>query len=191
MTTQPTLRTPGLVLRPFAPSDAPIVQLLAGVAAVANTTLTIPHPYKDGLAEAWIATHAPAYALRENVVFAITAQDGNLVGAINLRLELGHHRGELGYWIGEPFWGRGYATEAVCAVIEYGFLTLGLNRIEARHLSRNPASGRVMQKAGMRHEGQQRQHVHKNGRFEDLEYYGILRSDHDSTSRSSGERPGT
>jgi len=179
--TQPTLRTPRLALRPFATSDASTVQRLAGVAAVADTTLTIPHPYTDGLAEAWIATHEPPYTRRDNVVFAITGEEGNLVGAINLRLELGHHRGELGYWIGEPFWGRGYATEAVRAVLEYGFLTLALNRIEARHLVRNPASGRVMQKAGMRREGEQRQHVRKNGRFEDLEYYGILRSDLDST----------
>jgi len=178
---QPILRTPRLLLRPFTPSDAPTVQQLAGAAAVAATTLAIPHPYREGLAQAWIATHQPAYARRENVVFAITEQNGNLVGALNLRLELEHSRGELGYWIGEPFWGRGYATEAVCAVIDYGFLTLGLNRIEARHLSRNPASGRVMQKAGMRHEGRQRQHVRKNGRFEDLECYGILRSDHESS----------
>ena len=176
MSTQPTLRTPRLLLRPFTPEDAPTIQRLAGVAAVANTTLSIPHPYPDGLAETWIATHEPAYVRRDNVVFAITEQ-GSLVGAINLRLEADHYRGELGYWIGQPFWGRGYGTEAVRAVIEYGFETLALNRVVARHLRRNPASGRVMQKAGMRREGEQRQHIHKNGRFEDLEYYGIVRGD--------------
>jgi len=177
MTDQPILRTRRLVLRPFALSDASAVQRMAGVAAVADTTLSIPHPYEDGVAEAWIATHGPAYRRGENVVFAITDRDGVLVGAINLRLVAEDHRGELGYWVGVPFWGRGYATEAVQAVIGYGFTTLELNRLEARHLSRNPASGRVMQKAGMHHEGHQRQHVRKNGRFEDLEYYGILRTD--------------
>jgi ribosomal-protein-alanine N-acetyltransferase len=177
MTTQPTLRTARLILRPFSLSDAPTVQQLAGVAAVADSTLTIPHPYQDGIAEAWIKGHEPAYGRGESIVFAIAQKDGGLVGAINLRLELTHNRGELGYWIGVPFWGKGYATEAVSAVIDYGFSTLELNRIEARHLSRNPASGRVMQKAGMRHEGHQRQHVKKNGRFEDLDYYGIVRTD--------------
>jgi ribosomal-protein-alanine N-acetyltransferase len=173
--TQPTLRTTRLLLRPFGMGDASVVQRLAGAAAVADTTQNIPHPYEDGLAEAWIASHEPAYTRGERVVFAITEQDGNLVGAINLNLRQEHHRAELGYWIGEPYWGRGYATEAAQAIIEYGFTTLALNRIVATHLTRNPASGRVMQKAGMRHEGVQRQHVYKNGRFEDLESYGIIR----------------
>ena len=177
MSQQPILETPRLVLRPFALSDAPTVQRLAGAAAVADTTLAVPHPYADGMAEAWIATHQAAFERGENVVFAITLREGELVGAINLHLEPPHQRGELGYWIGEPYWNRGYATEALRAVIEYGFAIQGLNRMVARHLRRNPASGRVMQKAGMRREGEQRQHVMKNGRFEDLEYYGILRSD--------------
>ena len=177
MTDQPILRTRRLVLRPFTPSDGSAVQHLAGAASVADTTLTIPHPYGDGVAEAWIATHGPAYRRGENVVFAITDGDDSLVGAINVRLEKKDQRAELGYWIGEPFWGRGYATEAVQAAIGYGFTTLALNRLEARHLSRNLASGRVMQKAGMRHEGHHRQQVRKNGRFEDMESYSILRTD--------------
>jgi RimJ/RimL family protein N-acetyltransferase len=97
-------------------------------------------------------------------VYAICEPSGIVLGAINLRLELPHQRGELGYWIGEPYWGRGYATEAVSALIRYGFDTVGLNRIYARHLARNPASGRVMAKAGMQREGAQRQHVLKSGR---------------------------
>ena len=177
MTSQPTLRTPRLVLRPFSLADATTVQRLAGAAVVADTTLTIPHPYGEGLAQAWIQTHGPAFDRREKVVFAIAKTDGELIGAVNLRLEPEHSRGELGYWIGRPYWGQGFATEAVRAVIEYGFLTQDLNRIEARHMTRNPASGRVMEKAGMKHEGQQRQQVYKNGRYEDLEYYGILRID--------------
>jgi ribosomal-protein-alanine N-acetyltransferase len=186
MTGQPTLHTPRLVLRPFATADAPTVQHLAGMPEIADTTLNVPHPYEDGVAEAWIGTHEPAYSRQESVVFAITRKDGALIGAINLALKLTHRRGELGYWIGKPYWGKGYATEAVRSVIEYGFSTLDLNRIEARHLRRNPASGRVMQKAGMRHEGHQRQHVVKNGEFEDLEYYGILRADLSPGNRTLG-----
>lgn len=155
-------------------SDAPTVQTLAGTFAVSDTTRLIPYPYPDGAAEQWIAAQPAAFEQKENVVFAITLPTNELVGAIHLRLSGNDQCGELGYWIGEHFWGRGYATEAVRAVIDFGFDTIGLHRIEAHHLSRNPSSGRVMQKAGMQHEGTMRERVLKNGRFESLEVYGVL-----------------
>jgi RimJ/RimL family protein N-acetyltransferase len=112
------------------------------------------------------------------VTLAITDSSGTLVGAISLRLELGHERAELGYWIGVPYWGRGYATEAAGAMVGYGFDELGLNRIHAHHLARNPASGRVLEKTGFTHEGLHRAHILKNGRFEDIHSFAVLRSDH-------------
>ena len=84
-------------------------------------------------------------------------------------------RAELGYWIGKPYWGQGYCTEAARATLDFGFEQLGLNRIFAHHFARNPASGRVMQKIGMTREGRLRQHVKKWDAFEDLELYGILK----------------
>lgn len=175
---QPILRTARLVLRPFEPADAKAVQHLAGAPEVADTTQNIPHPYEDGMAEAWIATHSGAFERRESVVLAITHPTDGIVGALNLRLEMQHERAEIGYWIGVPFWGRGYATEAVREGLRYGFLELGLHRIYATHMTRNPASGRVMQKAGMRHEGRHREHVVVKGRHEDIEVYGILGTEH-------------
>jgi RimJ/RimL family protein N-acetyltransferase len=83
----------------------------------------------------------------------------------------------LSYWIGKAHWGRGYCTEAGRTILEYGFTKLGLNRIHANHISRNPASGRVMQKLGMIHEGRGRQHAKHWGVFEDLEFYAILRNE--------------
>ncbi|HKG93136.1 MAG TPA: GNAT family protein [Gemmatimonadaceae bacterium] len=88
-----------------------------------------------------------------------------------------HARGELGYWVGAGMWGRGYATEAARAVVSFGFATLGLNRIQARHFLRNPASGRVLQKLGMRCEGMHRQAYRRWGRFEDVAVYAILASE--------------
>jgi ribosomal-protein-alanine N-acetyltransferase len=173
----PTLRTARLVLRPFAMADAPAVQRLAGASEVASTTLNIPHPYEDGMAEVWIASHASAFTRNELAVFAIGLPDHALIGAISLRLEPLHRRAELGYWVGVPFWSHGYATEAAQATLAYGFQALGLNRIHATHLRRNPASGRVMEKIGMRYEGTHRQHVWKDGRFEDLVRYAILSGD--------------
>jgi ribosomal-protein-alanine N-acetyltransferase len=178
MAQQPTWTSDRLVLRPFAMTDAPDVQRLAGDRAVASTTLNIPHPYEDGAAEAWIASHQEGFDSGKQVTIAITLRDGTLIGAIGLHVNQEHRRAELGYWIGKPYWGNGYCTEAAEAVLRYGFETLGLNRIHARHLARNPASGRVMQKIGMRHEGYLRQHAKKWGVFEDVELYAILKNEY-------------
>jgi [ribosomal protein S5]-alanine N-acetyltransferase len=177
MTVQPVLTTDRLVLRPFCAADARAVQEFVGKREIASTTLNIPHPYEDGMAEAWIAKHEPAWQRGELATFAITEASEGLVGAIGLVIESAHQRAEAGYWIGLPFWGRGYATEALSALIAFGFTQLNLNRIHASHFTRNPASGRVMVKAGMSYEGCFRQHVLKWGRFEDLSKYAILRSE--------------
>ena len=86
----------------------------------------------------------------------------------------GHRRAELGYWIAVDCWNRGYATEASRRIIDFGFESLGLHRIEAHHFLRNPASGRVMQKMGMQQEGVVRDHVVKWDRYESLVVYSIL-----------------
>jgi len=172
---QPTMDTTRLVLRPFALADAAAVQALAGDREVAYSTLNIPHPYPDGAAEAWIGTLPEAYDRGEAAVFALALQDGGeLVGTCGLRLELAHARAELGYWIGRDYWGRGLATEAAAAAVEFAFGRLGLHRVFAHHYSRNPASGAVLRKLGMRHEGTARSHALKWGKFEDIEQYGIL-----------------
>jgi RimJ/RimL family protein N-acetyltransferase len=172
------LTTPRLLLRPFTLADAPEVQRLASDRDIASTTLNIPHPYEDGMAEAWIDTHQAQYEQGTLVNFAMVGRsDGKLIGAIGLHPDRQHNRAELGYWVGKPFWNQGYCTEAAQAVVRYGFEVLGLHRIHATHIKRNPASGRVMQKIGMRYEGCLRQHVQKWGVFEDMEIYGILRSE--------------
>ncbi|HEY0008726.1 MAG TPA: GNAT family protein [Tepidisphaeraceae bacterium] len=88
-----------------------------------------------------------------------------------------HRRAELGYWIGVPHWGRGYCTEAAVAVVEFGFNQLGLRKVTCRHLACNPASGRVMAKAGMVREGVLREEALKDGEFHDLVVYGLLASE--------------
>ena len=83
----------------------------------------------------------------------------------------------MGMWIGVEWWGRGYATEAARAILDHGFESLGLNRIYAHHMVRNPASGRVLEKIGMMKEGLLRQPVRKWGKFEDVVVFAILRDD--------------
>ncbi len=172
----PTLTTPRLVLRPFEPDDAPRVHQLAGNVEVAATTLHIPHPYPDGLAAAWIASHAPAWAEDRRATFAITVDDV-VIGAVSLEINRPHLRGELGYWIARDEWGKGYATEAAMALRDFGFDTVGLNRVQAHHMTRNPASGRVMAKLGMRFEGVHRQEILKGGRFEDVAVWAVCRDE--------------
>ena len=175
MGTIPTLETERLLLRPFRQSDAAEVTRLAGDRSVAATTSNIPHPYNESMACEWIERHQPTFEKDEGVALAITLKaDGSLVGAVGLTGMVKGHRAELGYWIGKPYWGLGYCTEAAREVLEYAFGVLRLSRVHASHFARNPASGRVMQNVGMRSEGCCRQHIQKWGQLEDLQIYGIL-----------------
>lgn len=183
---QPSLETERLLLRPFRMGDADAVRVLAGDADIARNTLNIPHPYERMQAQSWIASHADQLQREQAVTYAATLPEGgDVVGAVGLILEREHQRAELGYWIGRPYWGQGYATEAARAVVAWGFEELGLHRIHAHHFSRNPASGRVLQKLGMYHEGRLREHVRKWGEYVDLEQYGILSDERLGRGRAS------
>ena len=187
----PLLETARLRLRPYAPADAPEVQRLAGDKAVAATTAAMPHPYPDGAAETWIATHAAKWAAHEEMIHAITLKaTGRLVGAIGLTFAEPHERAEMGYWVGQVFWNQGYASEAGRAVIDCGFRTLGLVRIQAHHMAQNLASGRVMEKAGMSREGYSPQALKKDGQFHDLVLYGVVRGDWPGLSETTPAVPG-
>lgn len=180
MPDQPTLDTSRLILRPFFFSDAQAVQSLASARAIAATTLYIPHPYEDGIAEAWIETHRPRFETDEAVTFAIVSRaDKKLIGAMGIlrHARINSHLGELGYWIGHPFWNQGYCTEAARAVVEFGFDRWRLERIFAEHFISNPPSGRVMEKIGMRKEGTLRKHALKWDKFEDVIVYGLLKGE--------------
>jgi ribosomal-protein-alanine N-acetyltransferase len=176
MEDQPELKTERLILRPFKVSDASDVRRLAGEREIADTTLNIAHPYEEGMAEAWISTHKEGFEAGRLCNFAITLHDsGSLIGAMGLVITSRFDHAELGYWVGRPYWGRGYCTEAANAVIRYGFAGLGLHRIHASHFARNPASGRVMRNLGMKQEGILREHVKKWGKYEDLVVFGLLK----------------
>jgi [ribosomal protein S5]-alanine N-acetyltransferase len=164
------LRTERLILRPFVVADAPEVQRLAGVREVALNTINIPYPYPDGAAEAWIAKHGNG----PEMTFAIEHED-QLIGAVGLVVDRMHDRAELGYWIGVPFWGRGFATEAAGEMVRYGFAEQSLHKIVAHVFSRNEPSARVLRKIGMSREGTLRQHFKKWGEYVDVDCYGLFR----------------
>jgi RimJ/RimL family protein N-acetyltransferase len=175
----PRLQTERLVLDALSDADAPEMVRLAGAREIADTTLSIPHPYGPADAEHFLAHQRSAAARGDELVLAVRRrQDSKLVGCIGLRdIDLTHLQAELGYWIGVPYWGQGFATEAARAMLGYGFEGLGLNRIYAHHMTRNPPSGRVLERIGMRREGVLRERVLKWGRFEDVVIYAVLRSD--------------
>lgn len=172
----PTLPTERLVLRAFVPEDGPAVERLAGAREVAETTLTIPHPYPPGGGAAWIATHGEAWDRGEILSLAICdrANERTLMGAIGLHVSASHRNGEIGYWVGRSWWGKGYATEAARALARYAFTDLRLHRLVGRHFTRNVASGRVLQKIGMQLEGVHRDAFLRFDRFEDVAVYGLL-----------------
>jgi [ribosomal protein S5]-alanine N-acetyltransferase len=201
---EPILITERLTLRLLSPTDAPWVTELAGDRRVYETTLSIPHPYLAGMAESWIVSSLVRFYAGDSVDFAITlaergAEDnvldtdrnGIIVGVISLIFDYRNQKAELGYWVGVPHWNLGYCTEAARAVIRYGFETHGLHKITSRHLVTNPASGRVMEKAGMTREGDLIDEAFKEGRFHTLRVYGILNEDHDGDFEAENEVPWT
>jgi ribosomal-protein-alanine N-acetyltransferase len=176
-TEYPILQTPRLLLRPFTLADAPEVVRMAGEWEIAATTLSIPHPYTEDHAEQWIRQQPEQWAVGKAVNFAISHPDNTLYGSIGLGIVPTFNLAEMGYWVGKPYWGKGFATEAAQAMLAFGFETLGLNRIQATHFSNNPASGRVMEKIGMVYEGCRRQHTLKWGEYRDIKLYGMLKAD--------------
>jgi RimJ/RimL family protein N-acetyltransferase len=134
--------------------------------------LAIPFPYPDHGAAEWIA------AARPGRDFAIVLRETNeVVGGVGLIEYKQHRRAALVYWCAIDSWGRGYITEAVRAVIAYGFRSLELNKVHGECHGDNPASQRVLEKAGLLFEGRLRQHSFRVDRFADKLLFGVLRDD--------------
>ncbi len=178
MTHAVVLQTERLILKLPVLQDAGRIQTLAGDLRISKVTLNIPHPYPDGAAEKFIEEIENGMRNTTRYTFALYQKtDSILVGMIGLGLHKEHERAELGYWIGVDYWGKGFATEAAKEVIRFGFEDLNLNKIYASYFAFNPASGRVQEKAGMKQEGMFREHILKDGRYIDMVYTSILRSE--------------
>ena len=157
-----TIKTERLLLRPFRLEDGPAVEKLAGDWNVARMTTRIPHPYPAGSGEAWIATHDAARQNNSVYPFAVT-RAGELIGCVGLnnldrkswtqRVPDEQAALELGYWIGAPFWGQGFATEATAAVITFAFDRLRKTHLVAGCFRDNAASRRVLEKHGFASNG--------------------------------------
>ena len=176
----------GWCVREYRDDDLEALVRYGDSAAVAAQVRDrFPHPYTEAAGREWLETVA---AEDPATHFAIAAADdrppadgpapGGFVGGVGLEPQEDVYRvtAEIGYWLGEPFWGRGIATRAVTALTRWGFETLELERIEARVFATNPASIRVLEKAGFELEGRLRRSAIKSGRVLDSLLYARLRS---------------
>lgn len=155
------LKTERLLLRPFTLEDAPRLTELVSAWDVARMTSRIPHPYSPELAVTWIATHESNRAAGTDYPLAITL-GGQCIGCVGLHRAPGKDWGltgdilEIGYWIGVPYWGRGYASEAAGVMVDWGFTGLDQPVLGAGHFADNPVSRRVLEKIGFTPAGQRR-----------------------------------
>ncbi len=182
----PILETERLILKGFSVNDAKAVQEMAGDYELYKTTLNIPHPYEAGMAESWIEQHETLFNENKLLSLAVVRKsDEALLGCITLSTISEKRRlYEIGYWIGKMYWYQGYGTEASRAIIDYGFEKSNANKIMGRHFVSNPGSGKIMVHCGMSPEGVLREDQLKEGQFVDIAYYGILRSEWESSRQA-------
>jgi RimJ/RimL family protein N-acetyltransferase len=140
----PVLKTARLILRAPSFLDAAAIVPLIGDRRVAENLSRAPHPYRRKDAETFIAS---ANRKDGQTSFVVTLHDGTLVGGCGVGPFAGEYP-EIGYWYGVPYWGRGYATEAARALIDYAFNDLDHETLEGGARVTNPASRRVLEKCG-------------------------------------------
>lgn len=144
------LKTERLVLRPFTLDDAPRVCALVGNWNVARMLARVAYPYSQDQAEQWISRHDAVRSSGAANPFAIE-KDGELVGCVGLDRDDENKTYEVGFWIGEPYWNDGIATEACGAIIDHAFTSHPVDHLTAGHMTDNHASGRVLTKLGFRY----------------------------------------
>jgi [ribosomal protein S5]-alanine N-acetyltransferase len=138
------LESARLILRPPRPSDVQVMTVWLGDYDVAKMTSRVPHPYEEADAEAFLALATEHHFVIQR------RQDGMFLGMTGLHPEDEY---EFGYWLGKPFWGFGYATEAARRLVTHAFQDLGQEKMHAGWFADNPVSGHLLAKLGARHNG--------------------------------------
>ncbi|MEN8204185.1 MAG: GNAT family N-acetyltransferase [Bacteroidota bacterium] len=179
MIEQTVIETQRLQLRPLELSDASAIQKVASTREVADTMISLPHPYPLGESERYIARKQVEREVGRSITFIIEKKtEREFYGVIEVRdIDREHSQGELSFWLVVEAWGMGYMSEVVQAVVRFGFEVLSLNRLYAYHMLRNQASSRIFEKNGFRQEGLLHQRVRKWGQYEDVALWAILRQE--------------
>lgn len=180
----PQIQTERLLLNQLQYTDIPQIVTYAANKRISDYTLNLPYPYTDEDAVFWINLANQGFKNKTNFIFAIRIKnDNSFIGGIGLTVEQRFNRAELGYWIAEPFWNKGYTTEAAKEMIHFGFDKLCLNKITSSHLEENSASGKVMTKNGMTLEGTLKEHVSKQAAYHNLHVYGLTKKDYEQQNK--------
>ena len=169
------IKSKKFILRPVRRGDEESLRKNINNKKIYRNTLKIPYPYTLKDAREWIVKNLKEERRKKhsNVNFVIDI-DGRVVGAVGLD-EIKEYKAEIGYWLGEKYWGQGIMTEAVRLVTKFGFNKLGLKRIYARVFPWNKASMRVLEKAGYKFEGILRKDTKKGNRFLDTHIFARVR----------------
>ncbi|MBV8326912.1 GNAT family N-acetyltransferase [Chryseobacterium sp.] len=169
----PVIKTERLLLSQLEEKDIPLITEYLKHKIYSDLTSNIPYPYTENDAKLWLKMSLDAFENNSGYTFAIRDQEGQLMGAIGLH-DRDDDKAEMGYWIGIPFWNKGYVTEAAKAIVDFGFTKMNFNKIFATHFLHNPASGKIMEKIGMEKEAVLKQHIKKDGEYLDLVQYSIF-----------------
>ena len=167
----PSIETQRLALRAYSPDDAANLSRLAGDFDVAKMTSSVPHPYPRLSAEGYIMLAEAGRALGKDMPFAIDLPGEGLIGAAGFHAH-GESEWEFGYWIGKPFWGKGFATEAARALLAWWDESMKVRCLSAGRFVDNPASGRVLEKVGFTPSGEvkERFSLARLAKIQSLEY---------------------
>lgn len=183
----PRLETERLVLSRVVRSDIPDIAAYANNKNITDNTRSMPFPYSEENATAWISILDKAFENKDQFAFAIRQKtDLKFIGGIGLTIDLSNNRAELGYWLAEPFWNQGFTSEAVQAILKFGFEILNLNKVVAAYLTTNEASGKVMINNGMIKEGEfkdhdvKKDHTIADGKYVSLIQYRMLKSEYEA-----------
>lgn len=172
------IKTDRLILNQPVESDIKNIKSLLNEKIFSELTVNIPYPYSESDAEFWINLSKIGLQKMEQLIFAIRLKENNtIIGGIDLGIQKRFNKAELAYWIGKPYWNKGYATEASKAIIKFGFSEINLKRIYATHFLNNQASGKVMLKSGMEKEGKLKCHTKKGNEYQDHIIYGITNNE--------------
>ncbi|PWN64567.1 GNAT family N-acetyltransferase [Chryseobacterium oncorhynchi] len=174
LNTFPIIETERLILSQLEEADVPFIVELLQHRIYSDLTSNIPYPYTENDAKLWLKMSKDALENNSGYTFGIRNKEKLLIGAIGLH-DRDDDKAELGYWIGIPYWNKGYVTEAARAIVNFGFKELNFNKIFATHFLHNPASGKIMEKIGMEKEALLKQHMKKDGEYFDIAMYSIFK----------------
>ncbi len=187
----PKLVSDRLILDQIKPSDIPEIVAYAGNIKIVENTRTMPYPYLEEDAIAWMNMANEGFKAKNNYIFAIRFKGSQaFMGGIGLTLDVANNRAELGYWLAEEFWNKGFTTEAVHTILKFGFEQLKLNKVVAVYLTTNKASGKVIIKNAMVKEAIFKDHDVKRGStvanntYVSLIQYRMLKSEYEDLKKS-------